>query len=128
MGILEISKCREWIRDSRRTPVVLRLRTKFLLSIVSVIAGLTFATLLIVGRTAEKQVQRGMEQDTRNSILTFQNLRAERQLEENRQAELLATLPTIKSLLSPEEDSSEMQEAAERLWLAGGYELVALAD
>jgi signal transduction histidine kinase/CheY-like chemotaxis protein len=106
----------------------LRLRTKFLLSIVSVIAGLTFATLLIVGRTAEKQVQRGMEQDTRNSILTFQNLRAERQLEENRQAELLATLPTIKSLLSPEEDSSEMQEAAERLWLAGGYELVALAD
>ena len=69
-----------------------------------------------------------MEQDTRNSILTFQNLRAERQLEENRQAELLATLPTVKALLSPEDESPEMQEAAESLWLAGGYELVALAD
>ena len=128
MGILEISKCQEWIRGARTTPVVLRLRTKFLLSFVSIIAGLTFATLLIVGHTAKKQVERGMEQDTRNSILTFQNLRAERQLEENRQAELLATLPTIKSLLSPEEDTPETQEAAESLWLAGGYELVALSD
>jgi signal transduction histidine kinase len=128
MGPIEISKCLQWVRDSRKTPVVLRLRTKFLLSIVLIIAGLTFATLLIVGRTAEKQVQREMEKDTRNSILTFQNLRAERQIEENRQAELLATLPTVKSLLSPEEDSPEMQEAAENLWLARGYELVVLAD
>jgi signal transduction histidine kinase/CheY-like chemotaxis protein len=128
MRLPDISKCLRWVRDSRRKPVVLRLRTKFLLSIVSIIAGLTFATLLIVGHTAKKQVERGMEQDTRNSILTFQNLRAERQLEENRQAELLATLPTVKSLLSPEQGSPEMQEAAESLWLARGYELVALSD
>jgi signal transduction histidine kinase/CheY-like chemotaxis protein len=128
MGPLKISKCLQWLRDSRKTPVVLRLRTKFLLSIVLIIAGLTFATLLVVRHTADKQVERGMEQDTRNSILTFQNLRAERQLEENRQAELLATLPTVKALLSPEDESPEMQEAAESLWLAGGYELVALAD
>jgi signal transduction histidine kinase/ActR/RegA family two-component response regulator len=128
MGPLKISKCLQWLRDSRKTPVVLRLRTKFLLSIVLIIAGLTFATLLVVRHTADKQVERGMEQDTRNSILTFQNLRAERQLEENRQAELLATLPTVKALLSPEDESPEMQEAADSLWLAGGYELVALAD
>jgi signal transduction histidine kinase/CheY-like chemotaxis protein len=128
MGLPKISKYLQWLRNSRKTPVVLRLRTKFLLSIVLIIAGLTFATLLVVRRTAEKQVERGMEQDTRNSILTFQNLRAERQLEENRQAELLATLPTVKALLSPEDESPEMQEAAESLWLAGGYELVALAD
>jgi len=128
MRLTDISKCLRWIRDSREKPLALRLRTKFLLSIVAIIAGLTLATLLIVGHTAKKQVERGMEQDTRNSILTFQNLRAERQLEENRQAELLATLPTVKSLLSPEEDTPEMQEAAESLWLAGGYELVALSD
>jgi signal transduction histidine kinase/ActR/RegA family two-component response regulator len=128
MRLTDISKCLQWMRDSREKPLALRLRTKFLLSIVAIIAGLTLATLLIVGHTAKKQVERGMEQDTRNSILTFQNLRAERQLEENRQAELLATLPTVKSLLSPEEDTPEMQEAAESLWLAGGYELVALSD
>ncbi|MGD0401786.1 MAG: ATP-binding protein [Candidatus Acidiferrales bacterium] len=128
MGMTKISKCLQWLRNSRKTPVVLRLRTKFLLSIVLIIAGLTFATLLVVRRTAEKQVERGMEQDTRNSILTFQNLRAERQLEENRQADMLGTLPTVRALLSPEDKSPEMQEAADSLWLAGGYELVALAD
>lgn len=128
MRLSEISKYLKWLENSRKTPLVLRLRTKFLLSIVLIIAALTAATLLIVGHTAEKQVERGMEQDTRNSILTFQNLRAERQLEENRQAELLASLPTVKSLLSPDDDSPEMREAAESLWLAGGYELVALAD
>jgi signal transduction histidine kinase len=98
------------------------------LSIVLIIAGLTFATLLIVGHTAEGQVQREIEKDTRNSILTFENLRAERQLEENRQAELLATLPSVKSLLSGEEDSPVVREAAENLWRSGGYELAALAN
>jgi sensor histidine kinase regulating citrate/malate metabolism len=123
MRMPEISKCLQWLQDARKTPVVLRLRTKFLLSIVLIIAWLTFATLLIVGRTAQKEVERGMEKDTRNSLLTFQNLKAERQLEENRQAELLATLPTVKSLLSQEDDTPEAQEAAESLWLSGGYEL-----
>jgi signal transduction histidine kinase len=128
MRLLAITKCLEQIRNSRRAPFVLGLRTKFLLSIVLIIAGLTFATLLIVGHTAEKQVQREIEKDTRNSILTFENLRAERQIEENRQAELLATLPSVKSLLSQEDDSPVIQEAAEDLWLSGGYELAALAD
>ncbi|MGB8541865.1 MAG: ATP-binding protein [Candidatus Acidiferrales bacterium] len=104
------------------------LRTKFLLSIVLIIAGLTFATLLIVGHTAEEQVQREIDKDTRDSILTFQNLRAERQIEENRQAELLATLPSVKSLLSGQDNSPDVQDAAEDLWLSGGYELAALAN
>src|ERR1700678_4511966 len=128
MRLLEISKCLQWLQEARKTPVLLRLLTKFLLSIVLIIAWLTFATLLIVGRTAQKEVERGMEKDTRNSMLTFQNLKAERQLEENRQAELLATLPTVKSLLSQEDDTPEAQESAESLWLSGGYELVVVAD
>jgi len=127
MLLQEISTCLARIRRESR-PLVLGLRTKFLLSIVLIIAGLTFATLLIVGHTAEGQVQREIEKDTRNSILTFENLRAERQLEENRQAELLATLPSVKSLLSGEDDSPVVREAAEDLWRAGGYELAALAN
>jgi len=128
MLLQEISRCLARIRRERTPLLALGLRTKFLLSIVLIIAGLTFATLLIVGHTAEGQVQREIEKDTRNSILTFENLRAERQLEENRQAELLATLPSVKSLLSGEEDSPVVREAAEDLWLSGGYELAALAD
>jgi signal transduction histidine kinase len=128
MGSLEISKCLEFIRRARGASLGMGLRTKFLLSIVLIIAGLTFATLLIVGHTAEGQVQREIDKDTRDSILTFQNLRAERQMEENRQAELLATLPSVKSLLSEQDNSPDVQDAAEDLWLSGGYELAALAN
>jgi len=132
MRMVEISRCLDMLRTSRASQVVLRLRTKFLLSLVLVIAGLTFATLLIVGRSAQVQVRREIEKDTRNSILTFENLRAERQIELNRQAELLATLPSVKALMS-EDTSTASQDAAvddpsEEIWRSGGYDLFALAD
>jgi signal transduction histidine kinase/CheY-like chemotaxis protein len=105
----------------------LRLRTKFLLSVSSIIAGLTFATLLIVGRAAEEQVLKSVEQDTRNSVLTFQNLRAARQMELNRSADVFATLPAVKELMA-DENPAKMQDASEEIWRSGDAELFALAD
>lgn len=146
MRTIEISKCLDMLQSSRASNVVLRLRTKFLLSLILVIAGLTFATLLIVGRSAEIQVRQDIEKDTRNSILTFQNLRAERQIELNRQAELLATLPSVKALMSEDAPTASSSpdsigdassatsehstdgDVTEELWRSGGYDLFALAD
>jgi signal transduction histidine kinase/CheY-like chemotaxis protein len=109
------------------TPVpALRLRTKFLLSVVLVIVALTFSTLVIVGRAAEEQVQRAVEQDTRNSVLTFQNIRAERQLELNRQAEIFSTLPAVKALMAG--DSADLQNASEEVWHSTNLNLFALSD
>jgi signal transduction histidine kinase/CheY-like chemotaxis protein len=105
----------------------LRLRTKFLLSVIAIIAGLTAATLLIVGHAAEEQVQKSVEQDTRNSVLTFQNLRAERQIELNRSADVFATLPAIKQLMA-DDDPANIQAASEEIWRSGDTELFALAD
>ncbi|MFZ0886389.1 MAG: ATP-binding protein [Candidatus Acidiferrales bacterium] len=105
----------------------LRLRTKFLLSVIAIIAGLTFATLLIVGHAAEEQVQKSVEQDTRNSVLTFQNLRAQRQIELNRSAEIFATLPAVKQLMA-DENPDKIQDASEEIWRSGDAELFALAD
>jgi signal transduction histidine kinase/CheY-like chemotaxis protein len=105
----------------------LRLRTKFLLSVIAIIAGLTSATLLIVGHAAEEQVQKSVEQDTRNSVLTFQNLRAERQIELNRSAELFATLPAVKQLMA-DANPSDIQDASEEIWRSGDAELFVLAD
>ena len=105
----------------------LRLRTKFLLSVIAIIAGLTFATLLIVGHAAEEQVQKSVEQDTRNSVLTFQNLRAERQIELNRSAEIFATLPAVKQLMA-DENPDKIQDASEEIWRSGDAELFALGD
>src|SRR5580704_16291796 len=79
-----------WLANRERVSVNMRLRTKFLLSLVLIIAGLTFSTLLIVGHAAQEQVQKALEQDTRNSVGTLQNVRAERQIELNRDAEIFA--------------------------------------
>jgi signal transduction histidine kinase/CheY-like chemotaxis protein len=104
----------------------MRLRTKFLLSLVLVIAALTFSTLLIVGRAAEEQVQKAVEQDTRNSVLTFQNIRAERQLELNRQAEIFSTLPAVKALMAGE--VAKAQTASDEVWRSTNLDLFALSD
>jgi len=104
-----------------------RLRTKFLVSLTLLIAALTFATLAVVRHAAQEQVRAAVEQDARNSVLTFQTLRAERQIQLERTAELLATLPALKEMMA-DEQLSGMQDASEQMWRSGDTELFALAD
>jgi signal transduction histidine kinase len=104
-----------------------RLQTKFLLSLTLLIAALTFATLAVVRHAAEEQVRTAVEQDARNSVLTFQNLRAERQIQLERSAELLATRPELKAMMADEQVSG-IQDASEQMWRSGGTELFALAS
>ena len=127
---MSVRKLLRYLREHTRPlrwSAKLRLRTKFLLSVIAIIAGLTSATLLIVGHAAEEQVQKSVEQDTRNSVLTFQNLRSERQIELNRSAELFATLPAVKELMA-DDNPSQIQDASEEIWRSGDAELFALAD
>ena len=105
----------------------MRLRTRLLLSLVLVIAALTFSTLLIVGGSAREQVQKAAEQDTRNSVLTFQNLHAERQLELSRDTEILASLPALKALMA-DEDPANIQQAFEEVSRSSDADLFALSD
>jgi signal transduction histidine kinase len=116
-----------WVRKRAETCGRLRLRTKFLLSLVLVIAALTFSTLLIVGHSAESQVRKAIEQDTRNSVLTFENIRAERQLELDRNAELMSTLPAVKALMA-DPAAAGMDDAFEGIWHSKNFNLLALAD
>ena len=104
-----------------------RLQTKFLLSLTLLIAALTFATLEVVRHAAEEQVRAAVEQDARNSVLTFQNLRAERQIQLERSADLLATLPELKAMMADDQVSS-IQDASEQMWRSGDTELFALAN
>jgi len=115
------------LRGRAATSGRLRLRMKFLLSLVVVIAALTFSTLLIVGHSAEGQVQKAIEQDTRNSVLTFENIRVERQLELSRNAELISTLPAVKALMA-DPDAANMDDAFEGIWHSKNLDLLALAD
>jgi|HubBroStandDraft_1064217.scaffolds.fasta_scaffold03207_6 signal transduction histidine kinase/ActR/RegA family two-component response regulator len=116
-----------WLDASNSGLAKARLRTKFLLSLTLLIAALTFATLAVVRHAAEEQVRAAVEKDAHNSVLTFQNLRAERQIQLERTAELLATLPALKEMMADDKTSS-IQGASEELWRSGDTELFALAD
>jgi hypothetical protein len=81
-----------------------RLRTKFLLSLLVITAGLTSVTLLIVRYDVEKQVRNSLQEDLRNSVNTYQSFEGQRHETLTRSAELLANLPIVRSLMTTQDD------------------------
>jgi signal transduction histidine kinase/CheY-like chemotaxis protein len=69
----------------------LRLRTKFLLSMILVIAGLTWVALLIVRQTVQERARQELTTDANNSLVIFEILQHQRRMVMSRKADLLAT-------------------------------------
>src|SRR5713226_6036089 len=101
----------------------LRLRTKLLVSLVSFTAVLTCATLLVVRRSAQVQVQRQIEEDARNALLTIQAVQHQREMMLTRKADLLATSAYLR-----DGDATTITDASEDPWQSGDCDLFALAD
>jgi two-component system, cell cycle sensor histidine kinase and response regulator CckA len=92
-------------------------------SLVLVITGLTCATLLILRRNAEMQVERQVEDEARNVILTFQVMQQERQIALNHKADLLATVASMRN-----GDVTTINDAGDDPWQSPGRDLLALTD
>lgn len=107
--------------------VKVRLRTKFLLSLLLISAALSCATLLIVRYRVRLQVRREILEALRNSEITFQNFQRQREGMLARSAELLANLPNLKALMTTQ-DAATIQDASTDLWRLGGSDLFVLAD
>ena len=105
----------------------IRLRTKFLLSMVVVSAALTFTTLLVVRHTVQQQVRLGIQRDLQNSVSAFHNFQKQREVTLERSAALLADLPNVRALMTTH-DAATIQDAARDLWQLGGSDLLLLAD
>src|SRR6266850_237569 len=101
----------------------LRLRTKLLLSFVLLSAGLTCATLLVVRRSAQVQMQRQVEQDARNATLTFQVMEHQHQIALSRKADLLASLAYMRN-----GDATTIKDVSEDPWKSDDCNMFALAD
>ncbi len=101
-----------------------RLRTKFLLSLLVITAGLTSATLLIVRYNVEKQVRNSLQEDLRNSVNTYQSFEGQRQETLTRSAELLANLPNVRALMTTQ-DEATIQDASAEIWHQSGSDLLA---
>ncbi len=105
----------------------IRLRTKFLLSMVVVSAALTFTTLLVVRHTVEQEVRLGIQRDLENSVSAFRSFQKQREGTLERSAALLADLPNVRALMTTH-DPVTIQDASRDLWQLAGSELLLLAD
>src|SRR5689334_15383976 len=101
----------------------MKLRSKFLLSLVLVIATMIGGTLLAVRQSMQAQAQRQVEEDARNSILTFQVMEQQRRLVLSRKADLLATLAYMRN-----GDPTVIHEVSHDPWQSEECDLFALVD
>lgn len=104
----------------------IRLRTKFLLSMVAVSAILTIATLLAVQYTVQQQVRLGIQRDLQNSVSTFHNFETQREWMLERSVALLADLPTVRAMMTST-DAATIQDASQDLFHLAGSDLLLMA-
>src|SRR5580704_2716234 len=105
----------------------LRMRTKFLLSMLLISAGLTWTSLLLVRRTVQAQVKKSIFADLNNSVSTYQNFHRARELTLTHAAELLADLPNLRALMTTQHEAT-IQDSSNDLWRLAGSDLFVLAD
>jgi signal transduction histidine kinase len=105
----------------------IRLRTKFLLSMVAVSAALTFTTLFVVRHTVQQEVRLGIQRDLQNSVSAFHNFQKQREVTLERSAALLADLPIVRAQMTTH-DPATIQDASRDLWKLAGSDLLLLAD
>ncbi|MHB8527473.1 MAG: hybrid sensor histidine kinase/response regulator [Candidatus Acidiferrales bacterium] len=109
--------------DAFQAKVNLRLRTKFLLSVILITSALTCGSLLIVGRTAQTESQRQIEEEAHNAILTFQVMQHQHEVALQHKADLLAALALMRN-----GDATTIQEASQDPWQSEDCNLFLLAD
>jgi signal transduction histidine kinase len=105
----------------------IRLRTKFLLSLLAISTGLTAATLLIVSYSVQKRMRESLREDLRNSVATFESFEKQRDDTLIRSAALLANLPNVRALMTTE-DAVTIQDASADLWKLSGSDLLLFAN
>jgi len=107
--------------------VKLRLRTKFLLSLLLVSSSITGVTLWMVGRTVRIQLRKEIAESLRNSVTVFRDFQRQREIGLAGSAELLANLPSLKALMTTR-DAATIQDASADIWRLAPSDVFVLAD
>ena len=107
--------------------VKVRLRTKFLLSMVLITAGLTSFSLLLVRRSVQSQVTQEIFSDLRNSVTTFESFQREQEITLSHSADLVADLSPLRALMTSH-DPATIQDGSLSYWKLAGSDLFVLAD
>ncbi len=105
----------------------IRLRTRFLLSLLAISTGLTAATLLIVSYSVQKRVREDIRSDLRNSVNTYRSFESQREEALTRSAALLANLPNVRALMTTN-DAATIEDASTDVFRLSGSDLLVLAN
>ena len=93
----------------------LRLRTRFLLSMLLITAGLTTTSLLLVRHSVEANVRQSIAVNLHNSVSAFQDFRHERETMLTSGVALLADLPLTRAIMTST-DPVTIQDASQDVW------------
>src|ERR1700722_11593933 len=105
----------------------IRLRTKFLISLLAISAGLTAATLFIVSYNVERRIRGDIRVDLENSVNNYRRFEHQRRDALARSAQLLASLPNIRALMTTH-DAATIQDGSAEVWRMSGADLLLMAD
>jgi signal transduction histidine kinase/CheY-like chemotaxis protein len=94
-----------------------------MVSLAVVIAGLTWATLFVVRRTAVGRVQREIQEESQNAMITFQVLQHGHLVSLMHKADLLASLVMMRN-----GDPAAIEDVGKDPWQSEECDLLALAD
>jgi signal transduction histidine kinase len=93
----------------------MRLRTRFLLSMLLVTAGLTTISLVLVQRSIHSNVRQSIAVNLRNSVNSFQDFRQERETMLTSEVALVADLPLTRAIMTSA-DPVTIQDASQDVW------------
>jgi signal transduction histidine kinase len=105
----------------------IRLRTKFLLSLILTTTVLTITVLLIVQVYLRNHARQEIQEALRNSVMTFQQFESQRERGLAQSAALVADLPNLRALMTTHH-APTIQDASADLWQLAGSDLFLLAD
>ncbi|HEX5413014.1 MAG TPA: ATP-binding protein [Terriglobia bacterium] len=107
--------------------VKIRLRTKFLVSLIFTTTALTFAALYIVRSYLRNHARQEIHQALSNSVITFQHFEQQRQATLAQSAGVIADLPSLRALMTTHHQPT-IQDGSTGFWRLAGCDLFLLAD
>ena len=105
----------------------LRLRTRFLLSMLLITTGLTTTSLLLVQRSFRINVRQSIAVNLRNSVAAFQDFRHERETMLTSDVALLADLPITRAIMTAP-DPATIQDASQGISQIAASDLFVMVD
>ncbi|RZU42346.1 ATP-binding protein [Edaphobacter modestus] len=105
----------------------IRTRVLLLASLILIVAATTCSSLFIIRNKLRQRAREILAQELQNSVATFQDLEARRLTTLERENALLASLPSLKALMTTS-DARTIADGALDFWKTSGNDLFALAD